>query len=94
MVDTPKQPQYWTSPDSRVAIKLNMQPGDHAIVAAMSIEGTRMLGIFLYPDGTVTIIGNQDKDTAILMGQKAIETLKAVPAIMNLAPAGDQQKTS
>lgn len=88
------KPQYWTSPDTRVAIKLNMQPGDHALVAGMSPEGTRMLGVFLYADGTVTIIGNQDKDTAILMCDKASMTLKAVPAISNLAPDSDQQKTS
>lgn len=89
-----KQPQYWTSPDKRVAIKLNMLPGDHALVAAMSPEGSHHFGIFLYPDKTVTIIGGQDKERCILMCEKAIATLKKVPAIANLAPTPDPENPS
>lgn len=89
-----KQPQYWTSPDKRVAIKLNMLPGDHALVAALSPEGTKALGVFLYPDGTVTIIGSHDRSLTILMAEKTIQTLKTVPAIANLAPTPDPENPS
>jgi hypothetical protein len=81
MDDSPsdKDPSIWKSSDGRVAIKLDMLPGDQAILAMSSPPNTRGVSIFWYPDASVTIVACQDRDITLQILQQSIDTLKAVP---------------
>lgn len=74
------EPEYWNSPDGKIAIKLNMKLGDMAILAMNSAgDQAKAVGLFVYSDGSVTIVGCQDKDTTRQILVNATLSLNALP---------------
>lgn len=75
-----KKPTRYESSDGMVSIKLDMLPGDLSMVAMASPpDETKGIGVFLYSDGSVSILGFQPKMESIALMKKCIETLAIVP---------------
>jgi len=75
-----KRPTYYESRDGRVAIKLDMLPGDMALVAGTCpVDDTTGVMVFVFSDASATIIGTAPKEVTIKLLKQAIEILAIVP---------------